>query len=212
MAKTRNRADSSQALSLGADAPAATIRGMGEHLSELEDAVRRFLATRQSVLLAALESLRACVRAGGKILVFGNGGSAAQSQHFVAELVNGMGRRDRDPLAAVALTADSSSITAIANDRAFDEVFSRQIEALGRRGDMAVALTTSGTSRDIVGGLKAARSSGLVTLALTGEGGGKVAPLADYLLDVPSCSTPLIQEAHLVILHFLAEALESGGA
>jgi len=179
-----------------------------KNAAELADVIRRFVATRQTVFEAALGSIAGSLRAGGRILVFGNGGSAAEAQHFVAELVNGFRGRDRAPIAALALTPDTSCLTAIANDRSFAEVFSRQLEALGRPGDVAIALTTSGTSPDIVEGLKAARAKGLVTVALTGQAGGDSAPLADYLLDVPSCSTPRIQEAHLVLLHDLAEGLE----
>ena len=179
-----------------------------KNAAELADVIRRFVATRQAVFDAALESIAESLRAGGKILVFGNGGSAAEAQHFAAELVNGFSDRARPPIAAVALTTDTSCLTSIANDRSFAEVFSLQIEALGRPGDVAIALTTSGTSPDIVKGLEAARVRGLGTVVMTGQAGGDAAPLADFLLDVPSCSTPRIQEAHLVLLHDLAEGLE----
>jgi len=177
--------------------------------SELDEVIRRFLQTRGAVLAAATEAIAARVRAGGKVLVFGNGGSAAEAQHFAAELVNGFSRRDRAPFPAVALTADTSCLTAIGNDRGFARVFSRQVEALGRPGDVALALTTSGTSPDIVEALEAARAAKIVTVALAGEQAGMIAPLSDFLLDVPSCSTPRIQEAHLFILHLLAGRLET---
>ncbi len=177
--------------------------------SELDEVVRRFLQTRGAVLQAAAEAIAARVRAGGKVLVFGNGGSAAEAQHFAAELVNGFSRRDRAPLPAVALTADTACLTAIGNDRGFARVFSRQVEALGRPGDVALALTTSGTSPDVVEALEAARAAKIVTVSLTGEQAGTIAPLSDFLLDVPSCSTPRIQEAHLFILHLLAGRLEA---
>jgi len=177
--------------------------------SELDEVVRRFLQTRGAVLQAAAEAIAARVRAGGKVLVFGNGGSAAEAQHFAAELVNGFSRRDRAPLPAVALTADTACLTAIGNDRGFARVFSRQVEALGRPGDVALALTTSGTSPDVVEALEAARAAKIVTVSLTGEQAGTIAPLSDFLLDVPSCSTPRIQEAHLFILHILAGRLEA---
>ena len=175
---------------------------------ELRGILGRFFETRSGVFEAAAEAIARSVRAGGKVLIFGNGGSAAEAQHFAAELVNGMQRRGRPPIPAIALTTDTSSLTAIGNDRGFALVFSRQVEALGRPGDVAVALTTSGTSPNVVEALKTARAKGLVTVGLTGEGGGEVAPLADHLLDVPSRSTPRIQEAHLFILHLLAEELE----
>jgi D-sedoheptulose 7-phosphate isomerase len=175
----------------------------------LHNVLDRFFQTRRGIFEAASEAIGERIRRGGKILVFGNGGSAAEAQHFAAELVNGMQRRDRPPISASALTADTSSLTAIGNDRGFALVFSRQVEALGSPGDVAVALTTSGTSPNVVEALKIARTKGLVTVALTGEGGGAVAALADFLLDMPSHSTPRIQEAHLFVLHLLAEELEA---
>jgi len=180
------------------------IKGSAAALSAI---LGGFLETRRETFEAAAEAIAARLRAGGKVLVLGNGGSAAEAQHFVAELVNGMGC-DGPALAALALTADTSSLTSIGNDRGFDRVFSRQVEALGRPGDAAVALTTSGASRNVIEALKMARAKGLLTVCLTGEGGGEVAPLADFLLDVPSRSIPRVQEAHLVILHVLAERLE----
>jgi D-sedoheptulose 7-phosphate isomerase len=176
---------------------------------ELRGILGRFFETRSGVLESAAEAIVRSVRAGGKVLLFGNGGSAAEAQHFAAELVNGMRHRGRPPIPAIALTTDTSSLTAIGNDRGFALIFGRQVEALGRPGDVAVALTASGTSPNVVEALKTARAKGLVTVGLTGEGGGEVAPLADYLLDVPSRSTPRIQEAHLFILHLLAEELEA---
>ena len=175
---------------------------------ELHDILDRFFETRRGIFEAAGEAIARSVRAGGKVLVFGNGGSAAEAQHFAAELVNGMQHRGRPPIPAIALTTDTSSLTAIGNDRGFALVFSRQVEALGRPGDVAIALTTSGTSPNVVEALKTSRAKGLVTIAFTGEGGGAVAPFSDYLLDVPSRSTPRVQEAHLFILHLLAERLE----
>lgn len=181
----------------------------GAAAAALKEILDRFFETRRSVFEAAAAALASCLERGGKVLVFGNGGSAAEAQHFAAELVNGLSRRDGPPLAAVALTADASCLTAVANDRSFAEIFSRQIEALGKPGDVAFALTTSGRSPDILEALRAARRSGLGTVALTGERSEAVAPLADLLLDVPSCVTPRVQEAHLVILHLLASRLEA---
>ncbi len=190
--------------------PAKGKSATGEIAAELHGILDEFLRTRADALEGAVQALAAAARSGRKILVFGNGGSAAEAQHFVAELVNGLSRRDARPIPAVALTTDTSALTAIGNDRGFDFVFSRQIEALGSSGDVALALTTSGASANVLEGLKAARSKGLVTIALTGENGGRAAPLADCLLDVPSRSTPRIQETHLFILHILAGRLETG--
>jgi len=180
----------------------------GSTVADLNRVLNDFFRTRSGILEAAAGAIAASVRAGGKVLLFGNGGSAAEAQHFAAELVNGMRHTGRPPIPAIALTTDTSSLTAIGNDRGFALIFSRQVEALGRLGDVAVALTTSGTSPNVVEALKTARTKGLLTVGLTGEGGGEVAPLADHLLDVPSRSTPRIQEAHLFILHLLAEELE----
>jgi D-sedoheptulose 7-phosphate isomerase len=180
----------------------------GSKVADLNRVLNDFFRTRSGILEAAAEAIARSIRAGGKVLLFGNGGSAAEAQHFAAELVNGMGHRDKPPNPAIALTTDTSSLTAIGNDRGFALVFSRQVEALGRSGDVAVALTTSGTSPNVVEALKMARAKGLLTVGLTGEGGAAVAPLSDFLLDVPSRSTPRIQEAHLFLLHLLAEELE----
>lgn len=176
--------------------------------AELDEILRRFYQTRGPVLETAAGAVADRLRTAGRVLVFGNGGSAAEAQHFAAELVNGLSRRDRPALPAMALTTDTSCLTAVGNDRGFEEVFSRQIEALGRPGDVALALTTSGTSPDILRALRTARALGLLTLAMTGEQVREIAPLVDLLLDVPSCSTPRIQEAHLFLLHDLAEKLE----
>lgn len=176
-------------------------------IAELDGVLRAFFRTREGSFEAAVEVIARSLGSGGKILLFGNGGSAAQAQHFAAEMVNKLAR-DRRALPALALTADTSCLTAVGNDTGFNRVFSRQIEALGNKSDVAIALTTSGRSANVIEGLKAARTMGLVTVALTGGEEGAVAPLADHLLDAPSRSTPRIQEAHLVILHLLAEALE----
>lgn len=177
------------------------------HLHDLDAAARAFFAERSEVFEKALQAMCACLRSGGKILVCGNGGSAAQAQHFAAELVNKFSLV-RPAYAAIALTTDTSALTSIANDEEFRVVFSRQVEALGRNGDMVLALSTSGNSPSVTAALETARERGLKTVALTGEGGGLLASLGDYLLDVPSTSTPRIQEVHLVLLHLLAEEIE----
>jgi D-sedoheptulose 7-phosphate isomerase len=167
-----------------------------------------FFRTKQGVFHRALDGMEQCLRAGGKILVFGNGGSASQAQHFAAELVNRF-HRDRSALAAIALTTDSSALTSIANDSSFDRVFGRQIEALGRNGDVVLGLSTSGNSPNMVLALETAKRLGMITVALTGRGGGRMAASAEFLLDIPSEATPRIQEAHLIVLHLLAEELEN---
>lgn len=153
------------------------------------------------------EVLARAIRAGGKLLVCGNGGSAADSQHVAAELgVRFL--RDRRPIPAIALTVDSSVLTAAANDLGFERVFARQVEALGRPGDVLLAISTSGSSPNVLRAVERARALGLVTVGLTGEGGGELARLVDHAVAIPSERTPRIQEAHLVVEHLLCEALE----
>ena len=144
---------------------------------------------------------------GGRLLTFGNGGSAADAQHVAAEMI-GRFARERRSLAAIALSADTSVITAVANDISFDRVFARQIEGLGQRGDVAFGITTSGTSPNVVAGLEAARSRGLRTIALTGGDGGAVGRLVDIHINVPSASTPRVQEVHRTLLHVICDLVE----
>ena len=145
--------------------------------------------------------------AGGKVLLFGNGGSAADAGHLAAELL-GRFYVDRRPLAAVNLADNTAAMTAIGNDYSYDEVFARQVRALGVAGDVAVGLSTSGTSANVVSGLQAARDLGLVTVALTGAGGGKLPGLVDHCIRVPSEDTPRVQELCMLLGHTLCEIVE----
>jgi D-sedoheptulose 7-phosphate isomerase len=140
--------------------------------------------------------------AGGQVLAFGNGGSAADAQHFVAELV-GRFERTRRGFPAVALTTDPSIVTAVSNDFGFEAVFARQVEAFGRAGDLAVGITTSGNSPNVVRGLEAAKARGLRTIALTGNDGGAAGRLAEVHVNVPAAVTARVQEAHMTVLHLL---------
>ncbi len=176
-------------------------------IKDLDSAAREFFAGREEAFENALQAICESLQAGGKVLAFGNGGSAAQAQHFAAELVNKF-LKIRPAYAAISLTTDTSALTSIANDENYGVVFSRQLEALGKSGDVALALSTSGNSPSVTAALGAARKGGLTTIALTGKGGGRLAELADHLLDVPSASTPRIQEVHLLLLHLLAENIE----
>jgi len=151
--------------------------------------------------------MRRTLESGGKILVAGNGGSAADAQHFAAELV-GRYLREREAMAAIALTTDTSILTAVANDYGYEQVFSRQIEGLARPGDLFAAISTSGNSQNLVRALEVARARGLATVALLGKGGGKMAALADHALVVPSDSTPLIQVAHHWIYHAWCDLID----
>lgn len=153
------------------------------------------------------EMITVAYRRGHKVILFGNGGSAADAQHLAAEFV-GRYRRDRRALPALALTVNTSALTAIGNDYGFDLVFARQIEALGAPGDVAIGISTSGRSANVIGGLKAARSGGLGTVALTGPRPSPIAELADFCLAIPSDGTPGIQEAHIAVGHILCELVE----
>ena len=149
------------------------------------------------------------LKQGGKVLVFGNGGSAADSQHMVAELV-GRYKKERRALPAVALTTNTSTITALSNDYSYDMNFARQIEALGRKGGIVLGISTSGNARSVIEGLKRAREMGLLCIGLTGRDGGAVKDIVDYAFVVKSDDTPRIQEAHVLVIHVLCGFIESG--
>ncbi|MFZ5587643.1 MAG: D-sedoheptulose-7-phosphate isomerase [Thermodesulfobacteriota bacterium] len=142
-----------------------------------------------------------------KLVVFGNGGSAADAQHLAAELVNRF-QFDRPPLPALALTTDTSLVTSIANDFSFDEIFAKQIKGLCAKGDICLAISTSGRSANVVKGLVAARAKGMVTLGLTGRDGGDMASLCDLVIRVPSDDTPRIQEVHALVIHLICELVD----
>src|SRR5215470_11247895 len=148
------------------------------------------------------------MRNDGKILCFGNGGSTADAQHLATELTIRY-KRNRSAIAAIALTTDTSALTAAGNDLGFEQIFARQIEALGKPGDVALAISTSGKSPNVIAALKLARTMRLVTIALSGGNGGEMAPLADHLLLVPSASTARIQEMHITLGQMLCGALET---
>jgi D-sedoheptulose 7-phosphate isomerase len=158
--------------------------------------------------LDAARAIERSLRDGGKLLLFGNGGSAADAQHIAAEFVCRFAR-DRDPLPAIALTTDTSILTAVSNDYGFEHVFARQIYALGRAADVALGISTSGRSPNVIKGIEAARARGLKTIALTGKDGGPLERLADIAMVVPSSNTALIQECHIVFGHILCETAET---
>jgi len=164
---------------------------------------------RREIILSAARAVEDALRRGNKVLVFGNGGSAADSQHFAAELV-GRFSRERRAFPAIALTTDTSALTAIGNDYGFDRVFARQVEALGRKGDVALGISTSGDSRNILSAFDTARAGGVLTIALTGREGGAIGRAADIHINVPSPATPRVQEVHRTILHVICELVEAG--
>jgi D-sedoheptulose 7-phosphate isomerase len=167
----------------------------------------RFFAENADQVVAAARLLAGVLKGGGKLLLFGNGGSAADAQHLAAEFVNRF-QIERPPLAALALTTDTSILTAVANDYDFLQVFAKQVQALGRPGDLAIGISTSGNSPNVAAGLKAARELGLATLALSGREGGPVAAAADLALIVNSRDTPRIQEVHITLGHVLCDLVD----
>ncbi len=171
-------------------------------------AAKEALVRDQSAEIIRLAQCMVDVLQGGhKLLLFGNGGSAADAQHMAAEFVNRF-QIDRPPLAAIALTTDSSILTSIGNDFSFDDIFVKQIKALGKQGDLALGISTSGNSPNVLKALQTAGGMGLRTAALTGGTGGAVVKLADYILNVPSSSTPFIQECHLWVEHLLCHLVD----
>ncbi|MEQ1747246.1 MAG: D-sedoheptulose 7-phosphate isomerase [Saprospiraceae bacterium] len=180
------------------------------------NSIRASIAVKQAVLSdaallgrieQAAQIMSAVFRQGGKALFCGNGGSAADAQHIAAEL-SGRFYTDRPPLYAEALHVNSSYLTAVANDYGYDRVFSRMVEAAGRRGDLLVAISTSGNSPSILAAAEKARQIGMTVVGMTGTTGGKLATHCDLLLNVPSSDTPRIQEAHILIGHILCEIVE----
>lgn len=156
---------------------------------------------------AACDRMAEALQNGHLLLIAGNGGSAAEAQHFSAEIV-GRYLKERRGYPAIALTTDTSILTAVGNDYAFDTIFARQVEALGRAGDVFIGLSTSGNSENIIRALVEARSRGISTISLTGKGGGGMKGMADIDIIVPSDDTPRIQEAHLLIIHSICEVLD----
>ncbi|AFZ65656.1 D-sedoheptulose 7-phosphate isomerase [Deinococcus peraridilitoris] len=182
----------------------------GHNLKTYIDGHRRALEQLITLEPEISAAARACIealRGGGKLLTCGNGGSAADAQHFAAELT-GRYRRERRPLPALALTTDSSALTCIGNDYAFEDVFARQVRALVQQGDVLIGITTSGNSANVVRALQAGREQGAITIALTGEGGGQAANHADITLRAPSDRTAHIQEMHILMIHVLCETID----
>ncbi|MGB3713964.1 MAG: D-sedoheptulose 7-phosphate isomerase [Candidatus Promineifilaceae bacterium] len=187
-----------------ADSTAARV------VAEIEESIqvkKQIIKEQLPVLIEIFQVMLHALQEGNKIVLFGNGGSAADSQHIAAELVNRF-RVDRKALPAVALTTDSSVLTAIANDYGFRDVFARQIEAIGHEGDVAVGISTSGNSENVLKAFDTAREMGITTVGLTGANGRKLKERADICLCVPSHSTPRIQEAHITVAHVLCELIE----
>lgn len=192
-----------KAAALGTDAVASVRRALADAVTVQGalDAQAELIAKAAAICWTALAADR-------RVLVFGNGGSAAEAQHFAAEL-SGRFARERRALPALALTTDTSVLTAVGNDYGFERVFGRQVEAFGRPGDVAVGISTSGRSPNIVDGLRTARARGLITIAVAGNAAADLAPHADLVLAVAGPSTARIQEGHLTVLHVICDLVES---
>lgn len=169
---------------------------------------RQFLRENLDTLVQVVETIAAALQAGNKLLLFGNGGSAADAQHIAAEFVNRF-KMERPPLPAIALTTDSSALTSIANDYGYAEVFAKQVRALGRRGDVAIAISTSGNAVNVLRAVAACRRIGARTIALTGGSGGKLAGVADLVLRAGGTTdTARIQETHILVGHVICEQVD----
>ncbi len=184
---------------------------MKEHIiSRLRESAElklRFAKESVNDIAQATKIIQKSIKSGAKVLIFGNGGSAADAQHIASEFVNRFSK-DREAFSAIALTTDTSLITSIGNDRSFSNIFSRQIEALGRKGDVAWGISTSGKSKNVVSALEVAKSAGLKTILLTGSEVGKIGDTVDCLVKIPSKSTPRIQELHITVAHIICELVE----
>lgn len=192
--------------STGAQVPDWMSAQLSDHVA-VGEAVRGLLPAVHALGAALIDAFES----GGVLYTFGNGGSAADAQHFTGELI-GHYQRDRRPLPAVTLSTDPTTMTCIANDYTYDDVFVRQVQALARTGDVVVAFTTSGRSANVVSALRVAKERGATTVLFGGSGGGAALEFADHALVVPSDTTPRIQEAHTFMLHVLSEMLDAWAA
>jgi D-sedoheptulose 7-phosphate isomerase len=193
-----------------AEPNAELMQRVAEHFNDSATLKLASIKSLTAPIARAVELAAESLRAGGKLLMCGNGGSAADAQHFAAELVNRF-ERERPPLAAIALTTDSSALTSIGNDYGYDQVFEKQLRALGRRGDVLFAFSTSGNSANVIAAMRAARELGLRTVALTGRGGGRMAAElgpGDVHICVPHPRTIRIQEVHLLALHCICDGID----
>ncbi|MEK6727914.1 MAG: D-sedoheptulose 7-phosphate isomerase [Candidatus Omnitrophota bacterium] len=178
-----------------------------EILLESIQVKEELLRSKVGVIIEIAGLLIESLKKGGKAILFGNGGSAADAQHIAAELI-GRFKKDRTALAAIALTTNTSVITALANDYGYEVIFSKQIEALGQKNDIVIGLSTSGKAKNVVLALKQAKKSGLRTIAFTGGDGGEIAKIADISIIIPSCITARVQEAHITVGHIICELAE----
>lgn len=183
------------------------IRTIRDAVSESIEIKKKFFLQNEKLIAQAADKIRHALDMGNKVLLYGNGGSAADAQHIAAEWV-GRFMKERKPLSAIALTTDTSILTAIGNDYGFDQIFARQVKALGKEGDVALAISTSGNSMNVVLATEVAREMGLITMGLTGKDGGKLGKLVHYHLNVPHRLSARVQEVHIMIGHILCELVD----
>jgi D-sedoheptulose 7-phosphate isomerase len=176
-------------------------------LNESADLHRRVATDRADVVVHAADVMLSALAAGRQVLVFGNGGSATDAQHFAAELV-GRFERDRRPVGVIALTTDTAILTSVGNDYGYEAIFARQVEALGHKGDVAMGISTSGASKNVNTALVLAKAKGLVTIGLTGKDGGETGRLVDVHVNVPGRTTARTQEVHRTLLHLMCQLIE----
>jgi len=184
-----------------------TIKKVEEIIKESIKSKEDLLKDHTEAIARAADEVVKCIREGGKIIVFGNGGSAADSQHIAAEFM-GRFKKERKALPAIALTTNTSTLTAISNDYGYDLSFCRQLEGIGAKGDVALGISTSGNAKNVNEAISAANQMGLITIGLTGKDGGQLARTAQFVLKVPSNNTPRIQELHITIGHIICELVE----
>lgn len=180
---------------------------MKSSVKDVIEAIEATVSTQQEVIVSIVDSIVSSISSGGKLLLCGNGGSAADCQHIAAEFVNRF-KMERVPLAAVALTTDTSILTAVANDYSFLQVFSKQVQALGKAGDVLIGISTSGSSPNVIEAIKVGKDLGLVTVGFTGAKGSEMTQLCDMVLMAQSLDTPRIQEVHIFCAHVICEMVE----
>ncbi|MBI9078746.1 MAG: D-sedoheptulose 7-phosphate isomerase [Pseudodesulfovibrio sp.] len=185
----------------------AALKKVMNHAAAGLAARKAFFDTKSELIVEISRAMAVCLASGGKIMFCGNGGSAADCQHLAAELTNRF-KLERPPLPGLALTTDTSALTAIANDYSFDEVFSKQLQALGRAGDILVGLSTSGTSSNVIRAMREAKRMGIVTIGLSGQTGAEMTTASDFLVTVPSNDTPVIQEIHIAAGHMMCHLVD----
>jgi len=185
----------------------AALKKVMDHAAAGLAARKAFFDTKAELVVEIARAMAVCLASGGKVMFCGNGGSAADSQHLAAEFTNRF-KLERPPLPGLALTTDTSAITAIGNDYSFDEIFSKQVQALGRSGDILVGLSTSGTSTNVIRAMREAKRNNIITVGMSGQGGGEMTAVSDFLVTVPSNDTPVIQEIHISAAHMMCHLVD----